>query len=705
MSIVPGIQLHTQNFDPFYRQILLGGAPDPLDPINNFNAMLLSVPDFRRYENIGINLQGYFSTYQHVIVRKGNMHIKEHDAPSPIFSVNEAGFNLFCSRLMIPLQARMVWKELGMSVNTEMRKIINSESIFISTGNDLRPTAENCMSGHCPTDNQCVNVIGLPIIQDDSTSAVSATGDKISALITEIRATSKTPSILATTIPSTITNFKDIKTEDDAYTGDTVTRCSICGIINRRATNNIKFLNCQFSCEHTLEVLLLLMTLGLSPFQYDPGVHSADIALYQAAINFLKMTSCYTYCCQRCNMLKSSCQTAKLDYCTIFVDFDGTQFVNNELIYEFFCEKFFTNEKYYYCDDYIKYHIISILIYYGPNTVPDVNQYINYYFGNNNLLKDNVLACAKIDSRGYGSAYDYIKSKIKATVNPLVHWLNITLNNIWGRRFSDMMIFGLLKMIVIQIVDIKVVGGLTHITKGPVQSKVKRFGGTKNISKINNSLLNYNLKGGVQSSEELAVLINYGTLNCIDRPLSFKGSVYTVIAAQKFKQLLRQKGIEITPQQEAEVKNVAIEVIEATNTHRQTAHEIIDKLQLNTNEKEVVYSIVQEYDATQEEAPDEKEVVYSIVQEYDATQEEAPAEERRKKEFMQQRTAKRAEEKKKESKTIGKFDRYKVEREQRKNESGMGSIGGTLHKRKTRKNKRKTKRRKHKKHLKRKTRK
>jgi hypothetical protein len=294
-----------------------------------------------------------------------------------------------------------------------------------------------------------------------------------------------------------------------------------------------------------------------------------------------------------------------------------------------------------------------------------------------------VLACAKIDSRGRGSAYDYIKSKIKATVNPLVYWLNITLNNIWGGRFSDMMIFGLLKMIVIQIVDIKVVGGLTHITKGPVQSKVKRFGGTKNISKINNSLLNYNLKGGVQSSEELAVLINYGTLNCIDRPLSFKVIVYTVIAAQKFKQLLRQKGIEITPQQEAEGKNVAIEVIETTNTHPQTAHEIIDKLQLNPNQKEVVYSIVQEYDATQE----------------------ALAEERRKKEFMQQRTAKRAEEKKKESKTIGKFDRYKVEREQRKNESGMGSMGGTLHKRKTRKNKRKTKTRKQKKHLKRKTRK
>jgi hypothetical protein len=722
MSIVPGIQLHTQNFDPFYRQILLGGAPGTLDPINNFNSRLVTVADFTRYQNIGLALHQYLDDYVHQIQRpKG--------APTTpagrIFSLNIPGFNQFCSNLMNPSGAAIVWADYGRSTNVEIRKIIDPVDPTISIGKTLRTTAEHCDAGYCDTPTQCFYVIGPPIIQTNNASPVSVTRDGILQLVAEIKDLIKRKVALDSSIPSYKVTFTALTTQDNSYgpapNPNTVTKCSICGIINRRGKNQ-KLINCKFSCEHTLEALLLLMTLGLSPFEYATG--NALHATYLNAIDFLNEIRCYTYCCERCNQLKAKCQrTSKKDNpgCTIFVKFNGAQFENNTFVYEQFCDKFFNNDFYYHCDDYTKYYIISMLIWFGPDDDISVKEYIEYYFGSKKGgLKDIVLSKAKDATRRGESAYEYITKRIEENVTPLVTALNTTLFGIWGGRFSDMMIFGLLKMIVIQILDIQVTtdGRLVHMTPGTGNVDVPQIGvgGTKNISKINNSLLKYNLKGGVKTIAELADLINYGTLNCIDRPLSFKGSVYTVIATQRFKQLLRRKGIEITPEAEAEAKNVAIQVIDYTNTHPVSAHQTIDHLELNPTDKEIVNSIVDE--ATEEAVQEAEAKDTAAVAEQYAASPEGQAErlimlsEERERMLDVERQAKRekeinqAEKKRQEEKKKG-FDLRKLNNPRPKLRTGSTEnfkLGGTLRKRKTRKNK-KTKRRKQKKHLKRKTRK
>jgi hypothetical protein len=186
--------------------------------------------------------------------------------------------------------AQNTWRDLGKSVKAHF-----SNMGFKGFGSEekVRTKLEACGAGYYPTESQCSKLKKLG-------------------------------------------SFADIE------------KCAYCDI----QMNNIQAQGCIYSCEHIIEICLMLFVTGATPSKLIGG----DIPNFYDDI--------YCWSCQRCNMLKSDVQKAgwqkNLNKPGIFVGFNSEKFyVNNEAIAQY-ATIYMDPKKRTFCPDSYQTHLNNI---------------------------------------------------------------------------------------------------------------------------------------------------------------------------------------------------------------------------------------------------------------------------------------------------------------------------------------------------------
>jgi flagellar motility protein MotE (MotC chaperone) len=243
-------------------------------------------------------------------------------------------------------------------------------------------------------------------------------------------------------------------------TQDADQRCSICG-------RQREYPSETFSCEHSLEVLLLAICCSLTP-------SIGDDTILENIYEFLKAINAYTWCCLRCNELKAKIQKKTGVFIGVGLDTSGKIIFgrDNNAINEY----------------------IDILPSWNSHWFPGTKPY--YATNITSLQHDS-------------------KTRIYNIIDPLIFALNnIYITSIWG-TFQNMMLFGIIKIIAMM--------GRIYCYPRSTESS----GGGRVMNNLTNPKIKYNMKGGVVNIKESVTLItakggipnilgmiNYYTLNC-----------------------------------------------------------------------------------------------------------------------------------------------------------------------------------------------
>jgi len=272
--------------------------------------------------------------------------------------------------------------------------------------------------------------------------------------------------------------------------------CSICGRQIEPGES--------FSCEHTLEVLLLIICCTLSPSVGDEEIRRQ---IYE----FLTAINAYTWCCERCNMLKAYIQGSSGIFINVVTTSTAhgiptTNFCRNELAIGQYIPILFSSWG-------TRYFITGTESYYihDPTTAK--------YF---ELTTDT-------------------QTRIHGIIDPLINALNSLYIPLWG-SFQNMMLFGIIKIIAMMgKINCYPLPKLPKTPKNPT-------GGSK-LTNITNTKIKYNMKGGVTPMEEsmelikqldILRLINYYALHCTELP-DFSDIVNIVIKLQRWLRRSREK--------------------------------------------------------------------------------------------------------------------------------------------------------------------
>jgi flagellar motility protein MotE (MotC chaperone) len=246
-------------------------------------------------------------------------------------------------------------------------------------------------------------------------------------------------------------------------TQDVDQRCSICG-------RQREYPSETFSCEHSLEVLLLAICCSLTP-------SIGNDTILENIYEFLKAINAYTWCCLRCNELKAKIQKSTGVFIGVGADTSG---------------KIIFGRDEHAIGQYIP-HLSTWESHIFPGTRP---YYFNQPHGSTVLTTDT-------------------RDRIYGIIDPLIFALNnIYITSIWG-TFQNMMLFGIIKIIAMM--------GRIYCYPRSTESS----GGGRVMNNLTNPKIKYNMKGGVVNIEESVTLItekggidnilqmiNYYTLNC-----------------------------------------------------------------------------------------------------------------------------------------------------------------------------------------------
>jgi hypothetical protein len=263
--------------------------------------------------------------------------------------------------------------------------------------------------------------------------------------------------------------------------------CSICG--------RLRLPDEKFSCEHTLEVLLLIICCTLAP-------SAGDDAIKDQIYEFLRAINAYTWCCKRCNYLKANVQSRIGIFIHVVQDTTGAAgFTRN---------------------------------------IPAIDEYIvqlpswnHHWFQGTQTYYVNDPVSLQTESR----------QRIHNIIDPLINALNSLYIQLWG-SFQNMMLFGIIKIIAMM--------GKINCYPLPKLPKTRKnaTGGSK-LTNITNTKIKYNMKGGVTPMEEsvrllsklyrhIPDMINYYALYCTLLP-DFSNIVNIVIKLQRWLRRSRER--------------------------------------------------------------------------------------------------------------------------------------------------------------------
>jgi len=509
-------------------------------------------------------------------------------------------------------------------------------------------------------------------------------------------------------------------------------RCDYCGIELNSFSNvpGIPPGTKPAACEHLLEVIPLLMTLGITP----SDIYIQNTVVYQNIIEIITKLGCYKYACQHCNLAKAQIQRESI-LVEVARDPGTGQYIfipNNPSIGAFGIE-YFTYQGHLFDnddarDEQIDY-ILNLLI---PPTAIDVIA-INIDGLTFNLPADKVplkelLKQNYYDEERYKSLPASSQTAMKTAIENLskhtftasdgsivpggatnVSWLVYPMVNVLVTNLNQLLtaayIPDMRALLTLGTVKIFARIALTQnrFKLQPIAGGRRKYYTNK---KVINKISNFFLKGGNGFVDNLQLL--KGLNNAIECIINKDLTTVITKSHSTLKETV-QKVISmnrtLTVWQSAHTAPINIASEQIKDFLNDPRNQYIDP------DNSYIDYINEEFYSNSDCIDEDMDRIDEDMDRIDGDMDRIDEHMDRRGILNRQRQAKRekeinqARERKKKKKKEGYESKLDVRSKMKADNTGNFKLGGTLRKRKTRKNKRKTKTRKQKKHLKRKTRK